>query len=94
MQVEIKYVCYSLDTDGFESDTGAFYQAIDVQQDTLGRLSLTLDTNPIANRVHLYQDNNHNWQAINDRGHSIQISDHNAWVFLKELRATIPPINL
>lgn len=94
MQARIDHIMYYLDTDGFESDTGAFYHAIDVQQDMLGRLSLTLDTSPITNRVYVYQDVNHNWHAVDYHDHKINLTDHNVWVFLKELQATIPPINL
>lgn len=92
MRATLNAIKWSLDVDCIEDDAGRVYQVKDVEQDSWNRLSLTLDINPIENRISVFQGNDYNWYMESSRGTPYRLTDESILSFLKELQATIPPI--
>ena len=94
MQVSISSIKWDLDVDCIDDDNSQMFQILDVTQDRMGRLSVTLDPINIEDRVVVFQDNNANWHVEDQRGVVDRLTDESILSFLKDLQATIPPISV
>ncbi len=95
MQIRLNHISWSADQDIIRDSDGKDYQIMSIEQDRLGLLSLVLDTfSSIYDRLTCFQNISHDWMQEDKRGRVYPIEDENILAFLKELQATVPPLQI